>query len=63
VRSGRTTSARDVGSQPGVQVDWRVGRHVTLTAVYAHFFAGPFLDRSGPGGDVGFAGAWVTCKF
>ena len=32
-----------IGSQASVQAEWQVERHTTLTAVYSHFLAGPFL--------------------
>jgi hypothetical protein len=46
-----------------LQVEWQVERHTTLSAVYSHFVAGPFLRETGPGRDVDYASAWVTYKF
>lgn len=63
LRSGRNSSARYVGSQPQVQCEWNMQRHLTLVAVYAHFLAGPFLRESGPGEDVDYFTTWVTYKF
>ena len=63
VRSGRGSRARYIGSQPQTQVEWRANRHLTVTAVYAHFFAGPFLKETRPGKDVDYFTAWVTYKF
>lgn len=63
VRSGKNSSARYIGNQPQVQLEWDVQRHVTVVAVYAHFFAGPFLRESGPGEDVDYVTTWVSYKF
>ncbi|ACH39883.1 hypothetical protein Gbem_2880 [Citrifermentans bemidjiense Bem] len=63
VRSGKSSSARYVGSEPQVQCEWNVQRHVSLVAIYAHFLAGPFLRESGPGDDVDYFTTWVTYKF
>ena len=38
-------------------------RHLSFTASYSHFFAGPFLHRSGKGDDVDFFTAWGTYRF
>ncbi|MBJ6724436.1 alginate export family protein [Geomesophilobacter sediminis] len=63
VRSGKNTSARYIGSQPQLQFEWDVQRHITIVAIYAHFLAGPFLRESGPGEDVDYVTTWVTYKF
>jgi hypothetical protein len=63
VRSGQGSRARYIGSQPQTQVEWRANRHLTFTAVYAHFFAGPFLKETRPGKDVDYFTAWATYKF
>lgn len=61
--SGADSDERYVGSAPSVQVEWRVDPRVTFNAAYVHFFAGPFLEESGPGKDVDFVGAWVALRF
>lgn len=63
VRSGRNSTARYIGSQPQAQVEWQIGRHITLAAIYAHFLAGEFLRQSGPGKDVDYVTSWITYKF
>ena len=45
------------------QMKWQVERHTTLSAVFSHFVAGPFLRETGPGRDVDYASAWATYKF
>ena len=63
VRSGQKSRARYIGSAATGEVEWEATRHVTLTASYTHFFAGPFLRQSGPGQGVDFVATWVTYKF
>jgi hypothetical protein len=62
--SGKGNLERYVGSQPSVGVYWQIDRHLSLSAAYGHFIAGPFLARaSPPGRSVDHAAAWVTHKF
>lgn len=63
LRSGQTSDARYVGNQVEVLLEWRVNRHLTLTADYAHFFAGDFLKETPPGEDVDYVSAWLTYRF
>src|SRR5438874_3230164 len=63
VRSGQTSNSRYVGNQAQLLTEWRANRHFTVTAAYAHFFAGAFLKESGPGKDVDYASAWATFRF
>jgi Alginate export len=63
VRSGGGSSARYIGSQAQAMLQWNIGRHLTVSAVYAHFFTGEFLKESPPGKDVNYASAWVTFRF
>jgi hypothetical protein len=63
VRSGRNSAARYIGSQPQAQLQWNIDRHITFNAIYAHFFAGPFLKETGSAKDVDYFTAWMTYKF
>lgn len=63
VRSGRSSEARYIGSQPQAQVEWSIDRHIAFVAIYAHFFAGAFLRESGSGKDVDYVTSWMTYKF
>jgi hypothetical protein len=63
LRSGRQSRARYVGSQPGVTLEWHVGRHLTVVGVYTHFFAGPFVRETGPGRDIDYVSAWAKYTF
>jgi len=63
IQSGLTSNARYVGNQAEMMVEWRLDRHVTITADYAHFFAGDFLKQTTPGKDVDYFSAWMTFRF
>lgn len=56
---GAGNPARYVGTQTSLTAEWKIDRHATLTAAYAHFFAGPFLGDAGRGHDIDFAAVWV----
>jgi hypothetical protein len=62
--SAKGNLERYVGSQPSVGVYWQIDRHLSLSAAYGHFAAGPFLVKaSPPRQSVDYAAAWVTHKF
>ena len=63
IQSGRTSDARYVGHQAEAMLEWRVDRHLSLTADYARFFAGTFLKETTPGKDVDYVSVWMTFKF
>ena len=63
IQSGQASNARYVGNQAEAMLEWRLDRHLTLTADYAHFFAGDFLKETTPGKDVDYVSAWVTFRF
>jgi hypothetical protein len=52
-----------VGSEAIANFEWAIQRHLTVTAAYSHFFAGPFLEESGSGEDIDYVSAWLTFKF
>ena len=63
LRSGASSGKRWIGSQVQLGTEWQIQRHVTVAAVYAHFFAGSFLEESGSSEDIDYVSAWVTVKF
>lgn len=63
VRSSDSTSVRFIGSQAQAMLQWNISRHFTASAVYAHFFAGEFLQESPAGDDVNYFSAWLTFRF
>jgi Alginate export len=63
VRSGKTSDAQYIGSMPQAQLLWDVDRHLSFVAIYGHFFAGRFLEETGPGKDVDYLTSWLCYKF
>jgi hypothetical protein len=63
VRSGKNSAARYIGSQPQAELKWKIDRHMTLIATYAHFFTGDFLRETGPAQDVDYVTTWIAYKF
>ena len=63
LRSGALSNERYVGSQLEIGCEWELQRHVALAGYYAHFFAGAFLEATGPSEDVDYVSVWVTFKF
>ncbi len=62
-RPSDNSTARYVGSQAQAQLQWNFDRHFTFVAIYAHFFAGQFLEDTGAHKDVDYFTAWITYKF
>ncbi len=63
VRSGQGTRSRLVGHSPGVEVEWQVTEHLSMTGNASLFTAGPFIQESGPARTIGFTAAWATYRF
>jgi hypothetical protein len=63
LRSGRTSRARFVGSQPSLQADFQLNRHVTWVGAFSYFSAGRFLKETGSGRDVNYFTSWIAYKF
>jgi hypothetical protein len=63
LRSGRTSRARYIGSQPSLWLEWEANRHTSFTVSYSRFFAGPFVRETGPGRNISYFMARTTYKF
>ena len=63
IQSGKTSNARYIGNPAEAMLEWRLDRHFTFTADYAHFFAGDFLKQTTPGKDVDYFSVWATYRF
>src|SRR5579864_267225 len=63
VRRGDLSSARYVGMQPGMQVEYHFSAHVTSNLAYSHFVTGAFFRQAPPGKDVDYSVASITCRF
>lgn len=63
LRAGPASSASEVGQEIDVTAVWRVDRHLTVEAGYSHFFAGEFLDETGPSEDADWVYLQTTYRF
>lgn len=63
LRSGEGTRSRFVGHSPGVEVEWRRGRHLSLKVDAALFPAGAFLTEAPPSRTIVYLSAWTAFKF
>jgi hypothetical protein len=55
--------ARFVGVNPDVALAWQIDRHLQLTALFSHFFVGPFLRETTPGRAVNYGFTALTYRF
>jgi hypothetical protein len=63
LRSGTHISARFIGTEASTSIAWTTSDRITATAVYARFFAGPFLKASGAARDVDFIELTLRAQF
>ena len=63
VLRGADGSARFVGHEPSIAIEWQIDRHITFAICYSRFFAGEFTKASGPGADVDFVVNWIRYRF
>jgi hypothetical protein len=63
IRRGDTSQARYVATAPSATLAYPVTRHIFVSTIYTHFFAGQFLRESPPGRDVNYLSAWVSYRF
>lgn len=52
VRPGAGGTADEIGQEIDLVVTYLVGPHLSIEGGYAHFFAGDFIEQSGPGEDM-----------
>lgn len=63
LRSGEGTRSRFVGHSPGVEVEWRANRHLSMTAYAARFADGAFLRESSTASTIVYLAAATTFRF
>jgi hypothetical protein len=52
-----------VGSEIDLTLKYNFDRHTLMQLGYSHFFAGDFIDESGPDDDIDFAYAMLQYTF
>lgn len=63
LRSGEGTRSRFVGHSPGIEVEWRAHRHLSMTAHAALFSGGAFLREAPPAETIVYLAAATTFRF
>ena len=62
-RADGGSGASFVGSELDLIVNWQIDRHTSAYFGYSHFFAGDFIDESGPSEDIDFVYAAIAYTF
>jgi hypothetical protein len=52
-----------IGSEVDLLLNWQIDRHLATYLGYSHFFAGDFIEETGPGEDIDFFYAALTFTF
>lgn len=63
LRAAGGNDEREIGSELDLLLTWQVDRHLSAYFGYSHFFAGDFIEQTGPGDDIDFAYAAVQYTF
>jgi hypothetical protein len=61
LRASDGSTARYVGTEISFTNEWKVNRHLTLTAIYCHFFPGNFIRQTGTAQPIDFIE--ITARF
>lgn len=61
VRPSGISTARYIGGQVDVEIDWHPTSHFTYALDYLHFFPGAFLKQTKPDKGVNFVAPWIRC--
>ncbi|NQT86821.1 alginate export family protein, partial [bacterium] len=60
-RPGGASSSKDVGSEIDLTAKYQFGPHLIGICGYSHFFAGDFIEGSGPDSDIDFG--YLTLQY
>ena len=63
LRSGSTSRARYVGTQPELEVKYQFNPHLDLKGIFNYFLAGKFLEQTANGSDINYLGSMLTFRF
>lgn len=63
LRSGQSSRARYVGTQPELEIKYSFNRHLDLKGTFIYFRAGKFLKQNSPGFDTTYLGSMLTFRF
>jgi hypothetical protein len=63
LRADGGSDALYVGSEIDLLLNWQIDRHMNVYVGYSHFFAGDFIEETGPSEDIDFVYAAFTFTF
>ena len=63
LRADNGSDASYVGSEIDLLLNWQIDRHLSSYLGYSHFFAGDFIEQTGPSDDIDFFYAALTYTF
>jgi hypothetical protein len=63
LRAASGSTEKYIGSELDLLLNWQVDRHLLLYGGYSHFFAGDFIQETGPSRDIDFAYMAVVFTF
>ena len=63
IRAGSGVSEKDIGAELDLTLKHRFSEHTNLLVGYSHFFAGQFIEDSGPAHDIDFAYTAIEYSF
>lgn len=63
LRPGDLTRSRYIGTQPGLELNWPVNKHLTMTGLFAYFVTGEFLRDNPPAENLVYLGAILAYRF
>src|ERR1700752_162943 len=63
IRAADGNRERFVGHRPGMELRWKVNRHLWFQADYGIFYAGRFLKDTQPGRNLNYWALWAGYKF
>ena len=63
LKPGGQSRARFIGSQPEINLLFRLDRRSSITVDYAQFITGRYLQETPPGQNIQYLGAWFTFVF
>ncbi|HEX8913694.1 MAG TPA: alginate export family protein, partial [Humisphaera sp.] len=61
LRAAGGSSTMFIGSEVDLLLNWQIDRHTAAYVGYSHFFAGDFIQQTGPSNDIDFA--YVAVQF
>jgi hypothetical protein len=63
LRFSGASNARYIGSELDLLLNWQIDRHLSSYIGYSHFFAGTFIQETGPSNDIDFFYTAITYTF